>query len=520
MYSNGDYIIKRKHYDNLNLIYENNPKIMKDLIDEMDKDIQNQIEVSKQLLTKHKTIVDNFVAKFSSDENVEEVLQQYFEPSHILSFIDDNMYNNIIYSLKFNNLENSDIIVSKSIYHNALNKKHSLGVLHTKRWQNEHEILAGLIINKTIGKFIPNFIITCGFRKAGPLFTLDNTIGISPHEITNNSGTSEYYLYTELIKAKTLSKILPFITLDEFLNIWYQILYALEIAQYHNDFTHYDFHLGNILIEELQDEFILPYYRPNKDIHYIKTKYLVRIIDYGFSYITYKGVAYGYNDPELHEFNRKAVFHPFQDIYTLINSIALHYITNKLLLHPIYRACEYWMRFFNSKNLLSNIVELQKSSYFPFYMKAEEISLTMSDFINYSQNKYVYSYNLTDNENLQDIEEEIGNYLLKNINKIKNVTTNYNNNELLLNYEKKADKIVFVNNLSELKLSMLYCNLYFDLLLIKDNIQLTAKLQYILDIKDEFLQHHYNLINKENNKVLYRKYKKEFSTYTHYCLLE
>lgn len=516
MYDNNTFKHKKKIYSILDESYQQKPETMRRLIETMDQEIKYQVMYAKTLVNDYKKddIVGSFVNRFNGENNVEEVLHHYFEPSKIISYDNNSMYNNLIYSLKFTNQENSDILVSKSIYHNKISKPSYLGVLHSKRWQNEHEILIGLIINKTLGRFIPNFIITCGFRLAGPVFLLKDNIGITPHELANNSNINEYYLYTELINAKPLSKVLPFINLEQFLNLWYQICYALEIAQYYNAFTHYDFHLGNILIEELEEEIVLPYFRPSGDT-FIKTKYIVRIIDYGFAYIEYEDKKFGFADPELKQFNRTASFHPFQDIYTLINSVALHFIKNNLLFHPIYRACEYWMKFFNKKDILISIVELQKSFFFPFYTKAQIIKLNMSDFINYSQSNYPYTNSIDNYDN-----DKLNNFRLKNINKIEQVIANFTTEQLLQHYEKRIDQIVYVDDLSQLNLSMIYCNLYFDLYLLDNNIVLTDKLQRIIDDKNRFLQYYNDIINNEPNKELKQHYKKKFLTYVHYCLLD
>ena len=87
--------------------------------------------------------------------------------------------------------------------------------------------------------------------------------------------------------AKTLHSLLLQRELSnvDFLSIFFQILCSLEFAQNSLFFTHYDLHTENILIQENthHESFKVPIFE--KDFHFEKPKYIVKIIDYGFSTI-------------------------------------------------------------------------------------------------------------------------------------------------------------------------------------------------------------------------------------------
>ena len=84
--------------------------------------------------------------------------------------------------------------------------------------------------------------------------------------------------------AKTLHSLLLKRELSnlDLLSIFFQILCSLEFAQNSLFFTHYDLHTENILIQENthHESFKVPIFE--KDFHFEKPKYIVKIIDYGF----------------------------------------------------------------------------------------------------------------------------------------------------------------------------------------------------------------------------------------------
>lgn len=96
------------------------------------------------------------------------------------------------------------------------------------------------------------------------------------------------YIQQEYVEnAQTLHALLLEQTLSnsDLLSIFFQLLCSLELAQNSLFFTHYDLHTENILIQENvhQESFKVPIF--DKDFYFEKPKYIVKIIDYGFSTI-------------------------------------------------------------------------------------------------------------------------------------------------------------------------------------------------------------------------------------------
>ena len=94
-----------------------------------------------------------------------------------------------------------------------------------------------------------------------------------------------------------------------------QIGNALQKAYELFDYTHYDLHPKNIIFEPLDSEYYIKY-----DNYYVKTKFVVKIIDYGFNYIKFENKDFG-----IIGFENEGI-HP-NSSYPLYDIVKLLYIT-------------------------------------------------------------------------------------------------------------------------------------------------------------------------------------------------
>jgi len=106
---------------------------------------------------------------------------------------------------------------------------------------------------------------------------------------------------------------------DELIYILYQIYFPLAMMK--NDFTHYDLHLHNILLYQLESNSCIQYNYtlPNGTLISFKSKYVVKIIDYGRSYFNnsqkiYDHVCANSNCPRCGYFNGFAYLKTINDI--------------------------------------------------------------------------------------------------------------------------------------------------------------------------------------------------------------
>lgn len=315
-------------------------------------------------------------------------IAQTFAVSKLYGFREEEG-NTLLYTFK-ELTENQQLLAVKTMYVPLYLKYINPEEISIKQWQNIHEIVISLLINYKVSNILLNFPLVYGFKTSGPTLVtnFDNKYKvITPHE-SDKISLRENYLYSELLQAVDLYNLLNGLELVHFLSIWYQLCYTLLYMQDHYEFTHYDLHASNVMIEFLQQPIVLCYPCKNKT-YYLKTKYLVRIIDVASSYIKVDGVEYGLNDPDTMWLGRRKVFNRFYDIYLLLCYIfKSHYTMDITLQSDIVKALRYFMTFFNNEDIFEDIIEKQENWYFAYFPTASETQQTMLDFIEHMAVKY------------------------------------------------------------------------------------------------------------------------------------
>jgi hypothetical protein len=119
--------------------------------------------------------------------------------------------------------------------------------------------------------------------------------------------TKSDYLFTEYVPGKTLTKYLRDYNFDctaTVFNVMHpiicQIIYSLIVANKYDNFeyTHYDLHSGNVIIQELPNNMTTTYTIFGIE-HNVSTNVIPRLIDYGRSRITVNEISHGYMLIEL-----------------------------------------------------------------------------------------------------------------------------------------------------------------------------------------------------------------------------
>jgi len=153
---------------------------------------------------------------------------------------------------------------------------------------DEHinEAFVGLFGTNKLRKIIPNFSLVRSilFDKECPI------IRSNPRHVEIFNPKHCTYIMYEYIKGDTSFEFIKSVNLDMLKSIIKQIIFALYEANKLINFTHFDLHLGNIIIKELSNEITI--YYPSSDEKII-TKYVSVIIDYGSSHIKYNNFDYG-----------------------------------------------------------------------------------------------------------------------------------------------------------------------------------------------------------------------------------
>lgn len=143
----------------------------------------------------------------------------------------------------------------------------------------EYETFIGFVLNSLSSK-LPTFMHTYGL-----IYCPDGE-----DKLCAASGTKVAKLIVENIHGEIIANSL----IDETttLNVLLQIINALALANREFGFVHYDLNSGNVIIVPLKEEISIPLYMPNGEIKYIVTKFLVKIIDFGFSRIKLNGTTF------------------------------------------------------------------------------------------------------------------------------------------------------------------------------------------------------------------------------------
>lgn len=128
---------------------------------------------------------------------------------------------------------------------------------------------------------IPNFVYTFG------MFGCCSGESI-PKGLKNNM----YHLVLEKINGNNVAKLIPTMKPETWMNIFIQILIALEISQREIQFTHFDMHDQNVMVRDDFKDY--EYTVPIDDFQYtIKTSHLATIIDFGLSSFNYNNINFG-----------------------------------------------------------------------------------------------------------------------------------------------------------------------------------------------------------------------------------
>jgi hypothetical protein len=268
----------------------------------------------------------------------------------------------------------------------------SLFVVKTPKSLHEslaHEAFVGLVALNMLRKKIPNFMHTYGVLMCGPPIMLQN-----PNEIffcPRKSNAIAYLILENITDAVSLNDIIASLTEEEFLQIYLQIINALNIGK-EFEYTHYDMHTGNILIQRLPYKITINFYHPSGTVMYLTTNLLARIIDYGLSYIKWQeepfgdyGLQYAGVFPErpfyMHDAYKLLLYSCAMSL-TIINEQNQRSFKNESTISSL---CQDIYRFFDAGSIIDRCKNFGKfeNDYFQPEPTAENLTKTHDDLISY-----------------------------------------------------------------------------------------------------------------------------------------
>lgn len=196
--------------------------------------------------------------------------------------------------------------LGKGSFGNIYKSNYGIAVkINKKNTDTSHEEFIGKsVCNKIIDKFhIPNFVYTFGlFESDGKNESIDNEENIKDEKINIklflDSKPKSILLIEQIENSTTLSDMLKNnkLNVNEFKEIYYQILMSLYLANEYYAFVHNDLHSDNILVYKNFKSKLFNYPMVYKDFvleHF--PKYVPKIIDYNTGCCIVKG-KYFYPD--------------------------------------------------------------------------------------------------------------------------------------------------------------------------------------------------------------------------------
>ena len=213
--------------------------------------------------------------------------------------------------------------------------------------ENIHEAFIGTKSINELLKHIPNFAYIFGLYK-------------------NNDS---YSVITEHIDGQSFSDYIKNnFNFEEYILIIVQLCLALQVAQNHCSFTHYDLTPWNIVIQRLSSPVQIDYVLNHNKIVRISTHIIPVIIDYGKSHVVIKNTHYGF----INMYKTSTV----QDILTLlIKSISdikpsladsenllilANFMTGTQFHQPLFNNQEDMRRFIYKNETYSDLISINK----------------------------------------------------------------------------------------------------------------------------------------------------------------
>lgn len=115
-----------------------------------------------------------------------------------------------------------------------------------------HEGVVGIYGTNDLRKLVPNYAyIYGGFKCSPPLIDSETKKVIT--WCLHNENTVNYVLYENINNSVTLREYIRKCTVQEFMEMYMQILYALREGLRQIDFTHYDLHDENVVIRDVNN---------------------------------------------------------------------------------------------------------------------------------------------------------------------------------------------------------------------------------------------------------------------------
>ncbi len=232
--------------------------------------------------------------------------------------------------------------------------------LYTERFVTEF----GTNYMRKIG--VPNFAVTYGhFLCSRPIIDTDTRKVLEYCSPLSNEKVP-YLVYENIGNSISAESYVQRASVNQFLSMYLQCMFAIDIASRKIGFTHQDLHPGNVLMREIQgqargERFQIPYEKENGGFIYVKADSVATIIDFGLSTIQYpnqftgnvenlNSAVHGSIEQGPIQYGRYSdIVWPLHDAYKFLLFLALYTRESKNV--QVFNKIQQVFRFFSSEDI-------------------------------------------------------------------------------------------------------------------------------------------------------------------------
>lgn len=167
-----------------------------------------------------------------------------------------------------------------------------------------HEAIVGIYGLNPLKAIVPNFMHVYSSFTCSPPLLSGKITEINPKKDTrpvfslcpaDTPGAVTHLVIENIQESVTMGRWIKNtqITPSHFLQVYLQVINALRVAYNFCDYTHYDLHQDNVMIQEKMHDYVVPFFDSKGEHRYIRTRLIPRIIDYGSSHVEIDGVDFG-----------------------------------------------------------------------------------------------------------------------------------------------------------------------------------------------------------------------------------
>ena len=249
-----------------------------------------------------------------------------------------------------------------------------------------HEYIIGIYGLNKLRHTVPNFAYILGaFKCNAPYIQRDKKIDAVCLPDSKNKVT--YVVYERIYPGVELSKYILSCSESEFMSVWLQLCYSLDLAQRDMKYNHNDLHTENIIVRTMSEKVSIPY-RYKGAVVYVRTNTVATLIDYGLSRmdLNYRDKIYTVTDASMYSY-RPFKFSSLRDIFKLL-CFCVYSLMRKRT--PSSRLVFALYRFFYNGNRLDHYIREMRKNYFSYYEHMNNRDVTLSTYIDWIHQNFKY----------------------------------------------------------------------------------------------------------------------------------